>query len=61
MLILGRRKSEVVTLRHAGVEIHVIVVEVRGGHVRLGFDCPQEVTVHREEVQRAIDENKELA
>lgn len=52
MLVLSRKRNERIIV--AGT-IAVTVVEIRGDKVRLGFTAPREVTVHREEVQRAIE------
>lgn len=57
MLVLTRKKNESVVINK---EITVTVVEIRGDKVRLGFVAPKEVPVHRQEVQKAID-NKEAA
>lgn len=37
--------------------VEVVVVEVRGDHVRLSIRAPREVTVHRSEVYEAIAED----
>jgi hypothetical protein len=37
--------------------IHTIV-DIRGDKVRSGYDMPQCVTIHREEVQKRIDAEK---
>jgi carbon storage regulator len=37
-----------------GRDIEVTVLEIRGDRVKLGFRGPQEVTIHREEVQARI-------
>jgi carbon storage regulator len=55
MLVLSRRLDETVVIDG---RIIVTVVEIRPNLVRLGFDCPREVTVHRGEVQAAIDAEK---
>lgn len=52
MLILSRHKDERVVI--AGGAIEVIVVEIRGDKVRLGFDAPPEIAIHRSEVLAAI-------
>lgn len=57
-----------VTTRHPGESVIITVppgdkpqritvklIQVRGDRVRLGFDAPREIEVHREEVQRDID------
>lgn len=51
MLVLSRKPGEKVFI---GNDIVVTVVDVRGDRVRLGFNCPSEVPVHREEVFRRI-------
>lgn len=51
MLILSRHKNEQVIV---GDDIVVTVVDIRGDKVRLGFDAPKEVSVHRREVYDAI-------
>ena len=53
MLVLSRKRGERVCI--AGREIIIEVVEVRGDKVRLGFSCPQDISVHREEVLAAIE------
>ena len=58
MLVLSRKKSEVVCI---GDNIKVMVVEVRGDRVRLGIDAPPDVKVHRKEIYDAIKEQAEAA
>jgi carbon storage regulator len=41
-----------------GDEIAVSVLDVRGNQVRLGIAAPKEVTVHREEVYRRVQQDK---
>jgi len=55
MLILSRKCNEQIVI---GENIVVTVVAIRGGNVRLGIDAPKDVTVHREEVFRAIQAGK---
>jgi carbon storage regulator len=55
MLVLSRKKSEVIVI---GGIVRVTIVEVRGDKVRIGIDAPKEVSVHREEVQKQIDDEK---
>jgi len=75
MLILSRRPGESIELRitaeslqqlaeqagPAGVMIRVMVADVRGDNSRLGIDAPREISVHRAEVQRAIERDAVLA
>jgi carbon storage regulator len=51
MLVLTRAEGEEVII---GGIIRVVVVDVRGDRVRLGFAAPEEITVHRLEVYNAI-------
>ena len=48
MLVLSRKRSEKVFI---GDNISVVVVEIRGDKVRLGFTAPPEVLVDRKEVR----------
>ena len=53
MLCLSRKINErVIVGNNLGV---VTVLAVQGDKVKLGFDFPREVPVHREEIQQLID------
>jgi carbon storage regulator len=54
MLILKRRVGESVNI---GNDIVVIVTEVDGNSVKLGFDAPPQVAVHRTEIFEKIQKN----
>jgi carbon storage regulator len=54
MLVLSRKKGEGIQI---GKDVVVRVVEIRGDKVRLGFEAPREVPIHREEIQREIDQD----
>ena len=47
MLVLSRKPNESVIL---GSNIKVTVLDIRGDKVRLGFEAPNSVPIHREEV-----------
>lgn len=47
MLVLSRKIGERVLI---GQDIYVKVIEIRGDRVKLGFEAPDEVPVHREEL-----------
>lgn len=47
MLILTRKIGESIVL---GDTVHVKVVSIEGGQVKLGFDAPHEISIFREEV-----------
>ncbi len=56
MLVLSRKVGETVCI---GENIYVKVISVDGGRVKLSFDCPLEIPIHREEVrQRILDGEK---
>lgn len=58
MLILDRRPQESVQI---GPNMKVTVLGVKGRHVRLGFDVPREIPVHRQEIaERIAAENSAL-
>lgn len=51
MLVLNRRIGETVVI---GDEVTVTVLAATGGQIRLGFDAPPNVSVHREEIYQKI-------
>ncbi len=56
MLILTRKLGENIRI---GDKIKIIVLDVKGGQVKLGIDAPPNVAVHREEIyERIRDENR---
>lgn len=56
MLVLSRKKGEVIVLTLEGKRIEITVVDLDRGKVRLGVDAPKVVTVNRLEIQDQIDE-----
>lgn len=56
MLVLSRKKDEVITI---GDNVRITIVEIRGDKVRLGIDAPMELAVHRLEVYEAIKRDRE--
>lgn len=52
MLILSRKKNERVKIGDIG---WVSVVAIRNDTVKLAFDFPPDVTIHREEIAAAIE------
>lgn len=57
MLVLSRKKNERIVINS---NVTITVVEIRGDKVRLGIEALNEVTVHREEVHKAIQREKEV-
>lgn len=51
MLVLTRRVGESVVISE---DVYCTVVGYRDGEVRLAFDAPQSIPVHRDEIQRRI-------
>ncbi len=59
MLVLTRKSGEGITI---GPNIRVVVLEMKGGQVRLGVEAPRSIEVHRDEVYSRIhDENRHAA
>lgn len=57
MLILTRRPTETVMI---GDDITITVLEVRGNQVKLAFEAPRDVTIHRSEIYaRVLKERKQ--
>ena len=53
MLVLSRYCGERLII---GDDIKIIVLGVKGNSVRLGIDAPKDVSVHREEIYKKIQE-----
>ena len=55
MLVLTRNRDEKIMI---GDNIIITIVEIRGDKARIGIEAPKEVSVHREEVYKAIQREK---
>jgi len=51
MLILTRKKDEAIRI---GEDIRIVLVQIKGGQVRLGIECPSSMRVLREELYEAV-------
>lgn len=51
MLILTRRTGETVMI---GDQVTFTVLEVKGNQVRIGFNAPKDVAIHREEIYERL-------
>ena len=56
MLVLSRYREESIII---GDDVKITIVDIKGNKVRLGITAPKEISVHREEVYKAIQEEKE--
>lgn len=52
MLVLTRNPGESIIIGNK--EVKVIVLGVRGNQVRIGFEAPPEIIIHREEIYQRI-------
>jgi carbon storage regulator len=52
MLVLSRKAGQRIVV---GQNIVVTVLDVRGDRVKLGFVAPNDVSIHREEVHRRVN------
>jgi carbon storage regulator len=52
MLVLSRKPNEAIKI---GQDIEIVVLEVHGDRVKLGFLAPAEVPIHRGEVHERIN------
>lgn len=55
MLVLSRKPGESIVIDG---RIHVTVIRVESGVVKLGIQAPKEISVHRQEIQEEIRHGK---
>jgi len=58
MLILTRRVGETLVI---GDDIRLTVLGTRGNQVRIGVNAPKDVAVHREEIYKRIQSEKDCS
>lgn len=57
MLILTRRTGEGLMV---GDDVFITLLGVNGNQVRLGFDAPSDVIIHRQEIYKKIKQEQSL-
>jgi len=57
MLILTRRTGESLII---GDDVTVTVIDIKGNQIRLGIVAPQEISVHRKEIQQRIQQEEDI-
>ncbi len=55
MLVLSRKRNERIVISG---NIIITVVDLYGDRVRIGIDAPAEVSVHRQEIQDRIEQER---
>ncbi len=55
MLVLSRQEDEQVYIGSGDKRVVITVIEIRGDKIRLGFDGPAEIPIHRREVAERIE------
>jgi carbon storage regulator len=58
MLVLSRKKNQRIMI---GDDIEIVVVAIQGDRVKFGFNAPDDVQIHREEVYQRIQSEKVIA
>jgi carbon storage regulator len=54
MLVLSRRKEQRIKIGVPGNVITIVITDIRGESVRIGFDADKGTPIHREEVYNKI-------
>lgn len=57
MLVVGRKEGQSILI---GDNIRVMVVSIRHGSVRLGFEAPRDIRIMRTELLERIERDSEL-
>ena len=51
MLILTRKLGENIRI---GDDVRIVILDIKGGQVKIGIEAPPDVSVHREEIYERI-------
>lgn len=61
MLVLSRKRNETIVLTLPGGDrVEIMLLDIQGLKVRLGVEANNSVTIHRGEVQAAIDRQTQV-
>lgn len=55
MLVLSRKECESVMI---GENIKLTILKIEGKNIRLGFEAPKDIAIHREEIFNRISKEK---
>lgn len=58
MLVLSRKRNESIIITVGDVQIEVMLIEIRGDKARIGIEAPKHVSIHREEIHLAIQQER---
>lgn len=58
MLVLSRKTNQSIVINE---NIEVVVLKIEGNKVRLGFEAPQDVPIHRSEIEDKIKRQPPLS
>ncbi|GAA5445430.1 translational regulator CsrA [Microbulbifer sp. NBRC 101763] len=58
MLILTRRIGQNLRI---GANVSIVVLDIKGNHVRVGIEAPKSLPVHREEIYMRIQKEREAS
>lgn len=57
MLVLTRKIGETVMI---GDDVYLTILGVKGNQIRLGFDAPEDISIHRREIYVKIKNEKKV-
>lgn len=55
MLILTRKRGESIMI---GDNIKINILDISKGQIKIGFEAPKEISIHREEIYNKIQQEK---
>ncbi len=58
MLVLTRRRNEKIIITVGDVQVTLTLVDIRMDKARIGIEAPKHVSIHREEIHRAIERER---